>query len=1094
MKKYLVALIISLYSTNLFAYDFMVDNIYYNIISQEDKTCEVTYKASTAYSYTGDVVIPSVVKYNEIDYKVIGIGKSTFYCCKMNTVQLPATIEYIAEQAFMSTYNLSSIIIPESVTKIGNSAFYNSKALTSVDIIGEGLKEIGNQAFYDCLLLKEFYMPNSVVSVGELCFSQYFNKTHCLEKVHLSESLQTIPGGIFNGCNNLLSVNIPSKIEVIGKGAFLGCTSLQEIIFPDKLEVIGNAAFRDCNSLTTIRIPNSVTSIEESAFAGSANFKLIEIGNSLIDISDVFGGTNLNQPRIDSLIIGNGISSMHDYTSIFGSSSFLDTWGSPVLFLLTNNKVDLYSRSVLGGTYHSPSCTTYVADVSKYSNEEIKKYGIKNITSSTSYRGEYNGGAPNINFKSNLEGYNACIDSECYNAGTYTSMKVNFSKDDFSATISVPCDYTITKAPLDIIANDKTIYYGEDIPELDCSYIGLKNNETADYAMSTLPSLVTSAKKGSSVGTYNINISGAAAKNYSLSYTIGTITIRKAPQNISWNQTFGQYYIDDKIELTAVSSCGLPITYKSSNESIAFVTNENGKQILHLVKDGTVKITATQQGNNNYEAAQEISKSITIIARMASSISLNQTSAKIKEGESITLIPTVKPESVVEKGVTWKSTDTTIASVDNGVVTAHKVGKATITATTIDGSNLSASCEIVVDPILARSVSLSETSKTIKIGDSFTLTATVSPYNTTNKTIQWSSSNSNVASVDNGVVQARNVGTTTITVKTTDGSNVTATCDVRVEPVLATSISLSETSRTLNVGEHFSLSTTILPHNATSKDVSWSSSANNVASVSNGVVTAIAPGSATIIVKTTDGSNKSASCVVIVSKIPVSSLTIDKESLTLLVEESAALSVSVYPLNATNKTISWSSSNGSVATVSNGTIKAVGAGNATITAKATDGSSCSATCRVTVSKHQQTIIWEQELVSLQYGGELVELKAKSSSSLPVSYTIADDDVASIFDMGDLICINPGNVGSTTITARQEGNNYYAPAEMTKTVVVQASAGVALQKLDSTVYHVYRLNGAKVGTFTQKEYQELLSQKKLADGLYIVNGVKVQVKK
>lgn len=1091
MKKYLVALIISLYSTNLFAYDFMVDNIYYNIISQEDKTCEVTYKASTAYSYTGDVVIPSVVKYNEIDYKVIGIGKSTFYCCKMNTVQLPATIEYIAEQAFMSTYNLSSIIIPESVSTIGNSAFSYSKALTSVEIVGDGLREMGDQVFYECLLLKEFYMPNSVVSIGERCFYQSSSK-NCLEKVHLSESLQTIPNGIFNGCNKLLSVNIPSKTKIIEDGAFANCTSLQDIVLSGKLEIIGAGAFRDCNSLTTVHIPNSVTSIGESAFAGSAKFKLVEIGNRLKDITDVFCGINLNQPRIDSLIIGNGITSIHDYASVFGSSHS-DAWGFPILYLLTNNIVDLNSRGSMGGTYHSPNCTTYVADVSKYSNEEIKKYGIKNITSSTSYRGEYNGGAPNINFKSNLEGYNASIDSECYNAGTYTSMKVNFSKDDFSATISVPCDYTITKAPLNIIANDKTIYYGEDIPELDCSYIGLKNKETADYALSTLPSLVTSAKKGSNAGTYNINISGAAAKNYSLSYTIGTITIRKAPQNISWSQTFGQYYIDDKIELTAVSSCGLPITYKSSNESIAFVTNENGKQILHLVKDGTVRITATQQGNENHEAAQEISKSITIIARMASSISLNQTSAKIKEGESITLIPTVKPESVVEKGVTWKSADTTIASVDNGVVIAHKVGKTIITATTIDGSNLSASCEIEVEPILASSVSLSESVKTIKIGDSFTLTAAVSPYNTTNKTIQWSSSNTSVASVDNGVVQAKNVGTTTIEVKTTDGSNITATCEVTVEPILVTSISLTETSMTLNVGEHFTLSTTILPNNATSKDVSWSSSNNNVATVANGVVTAIASGSATITVKTADGSNKSASCIVTVSKIPVSSLAIDKESLTLLVDESATLSLSVYPINATNKTISWSSSNGSVATVSDGTIKAVGAGNATITAKATDGSGCSTTCSVTVNKHQQTIIWEQELVSLQYGGELVELKAKSSSGLPVSYTIADDDVASIFDMGDMICINPGNVGSTTIIARQEGNNYYAPAEMTKTVVVLVSNGIVKPKVDSYVYHIYRLNGVKIGTFTQKEYQELLSKKKFAEGLYIVNGVKVQIK-
>ena len=181
-------------------------------------------------------------------------------------------------------------------------------------------------------------------------------------------------------------------------------------------------------------------------------------------------------------------------------------------------------------------------------------------------------------------------------------------------------------------------------------------------------------------------------------------------------------------------------------------------------------------------------------------------------------------------------------------------------------------CAVVVtsceDPlsksIPVNSVNLSTSAAELTEGESLTLTATVLPENATNKNVTWTSSNTDVASVTNGTVTALKPGTSTITVTTEDGQK-TASCVVtvvaRVYPVA--SVALDKTSAELTEGESLTLTATIFPENATNKNVLWKSSNADVASVTNGIVTAHKPGSSTITVTTEDGS-KSASCVMTV--------------------------------------------------------------------------------------------------------------------------------------------------------------------------------------------------------------------------------------
>ena len=167
---------------------------------------------------------------------------------------------------------------------------------------------------------------------------------------------------------------------------------------------------------------------------------------------------------------------------------------------------------------------------------------------------------------------------------------------------------------------------------------------------------------------------------------------------------------------------------------------------------------------------------------LAESITLNVTEASLQVNGTTTLTATVLPETATNKSVTWTSSDEEIAVVNEyGVVTAIALGEAVITATTTDGSDLSASCKVTVVPVLAMSIELDKTELDAMEMTEFQLTATVLPENTTNKGVVWSSSDNEIASVDEtGLVKMLRVGSVVITATTVDGSNLSASCHITI--------------------------------------------------------------------------------------------------------------------------------------------------------------------------------------------------------------------------------------------------------------------------------------------------------------------------
>ena len=860
-----------------------------------------------------------------------------------NNTSIPAGVEIIAHYAFYYFSGLTSIEIPNSVTSIESAAFQGCFGLTEIVVAGDNtvydsregcnaiIETASNTLIVGC---QNTVIPSSVTSIGNDAFYDCNNLT----SIEISNSVTSIGNYAFFNCYNLTSIEIPNSVTSIGNYAFASCTGLTSIEIPGNVTSIGNYAFAYCYGLTSITIPNSVTSIGDYAFNGCENLKTV-YNNSDLNIvagSGNHGFVGYYAERVINNVatIGyftfakvNGENTLlkYDYPGdyLVNETVGLEDWTSAIVG--QDNGVDSKTYEVEAAAGAVLSFDWKVSSESGYDWLRVYVDGVAVLEKSGEQSGHFEyvfdaAGVHTVEFRysKDVSVGNGSDEGRIYDVALVTKIE-----DEYA--LELPVDYngegyvigegafrghdgmTSVTIPATVTNICDMAFYG-------CKKLGTVYNNSGlnIVAGSEAHGYVAYYAQEVIAGDNNVPVTGIELDKTSITLTEGAA--------LQLNAT-----------VSPADATNKNVTWTSSVPSVATV--ENG--VVTAVAEGTAVITATA---GNYSAVCEVTVERSVVP--VTGVTLDRSTVTLVEGEAVPLTATVSPADATDKNVTWTSSAPSVATVENGVVTAIAAGNATITAT---AGNYSAVCEVSVErPFVPVSgVELDNVEATLLPGESVELVATVYPDDATDKNVTWTSSAPLVATVRGGVVTAIAPGTARITAK---AGNFSAFCEITVD--VPYGVSLDKASLALFVGNSATLDATVNVAEGDDDTVTWTSSAPLVATVENGVVKAIAPGTATI---TAEAAGTTATCTVTVSKRPVavSGIKLDKSRVTLKQGAKIALTATVEPADATNKSVTWTTSDEAVAKVNEeGVVTAVAEGTATITATAGE---YSAKCRVTVT-------------------------------------------------------------------------------------------------------------------------------------------------
>lgn len=431
------------------------------------------------------------------------------------------------------------------------------------------------------------------------------------------------------------------------------------------------------------------------------------------------------------------------------------------------------------------------------------------------------------------------------------------------------------------------------------------------------------------------------------------------------------------------------------------------KDVCTVESDG--KVTATGAGTTSIICTNVdtglTAYCIVTVTQPVTGITLNSDYQELWVGAKYAIIPSIEPIDAENKNVTYFSSDTSVATVDEyGVVTALKGGNCIIEVTT-EECHLTAACTIVVKEYVS-SITLSETDKFMNVGATGRLIAKVGTDTATNKNIVWSSSDNSICSVDaEGNLSANSVGNAVITATAADGSGVTASCIVKVvNPV--TGIEIVPSTVRLLVGDSQKVTANVYPENATIKDVVWTSANESIATVDeDGEIFAIGTGKVKITATSQDGNNIKGVCWVYVTPvINISSLRINSKDIYMLSGRSRKLSVIVRPAVNTDSYAWYSSDTGIVTVDENGVITTVGPGTAEVYV-ISNNAGVESTCTV-----HSLAISRSNLTLEQYDRYTLDVIGTDSN---ITWRSSNPRVCTVSSSGEII---GRKAGTATITA------------------------------------------------------------------------------
>ena len=528
------------------------------------------------------------------------------------------------------------------------------------------------------------------------------------------------------------------------------------------------------------------------------------------------------------------------------------------------------------------------------------------------------------------------------------------------------------------------------------------------------------------VGAGTATITATAKDGKGTNGTI-TITVKDEATGVTLNHSSLNLKENETAQLTASvlpDTASQSVTYSTSDATIATVTNTG---LVTAVKEGTAVITATAADGSGKSASCTVKVGATAVDVPVTGITLNHkeiTIEVLKNTEQ--LVATVEPANATNKDVVFSSSNTNVAVVSNdGLVTAINNGTATITVTSKENPSIMAKCLVKVGaPVLVTDVTVQPAELSLKTDATYQLSVAVLPSNADDRSVEYTTSNAAVATVSaSGLVTAKGPGSATITVAAKDGSGKKATCTVTVtQPVKG--VTVSPSSVVIQQGNVQKLTASVVPENATNKELIYKSSNETVAIVSNdGIITARSEGWATITVCSKENQAIYGTCTVKVGlPVYVSKITLNTSNVTMWAGATTQLGVSIEPANADIKTVTYGSSNPDVATVSStGLITAKKKGTTTITVTATDGSGKSASCAVIVKQPVTGIQITPNGYTL-VKGDVKQLSAVVSpadaDNTGVIWTSSNTNIAAVSSDGRVTAVNEG---SCVITATCKDN-------------------------------------------------------------------------
>lgn len=857
---------------------FEVENIIYVPVSPFEGTCDII-----DYNYQAlntQFTIDSLVNNKGVELKILDIANYSFFNNDRIESLILNNTGKIGEKSFANCDNLISADIKNG-GNIGYFSFQNCKNLIEINIKNNGQIEEG--AFSNCLSLISVYLDNKG-DIGKKVFSN----CESLSDIFIGSQINSIGKQAFENNISLKKITLPDNLIELGDSTFNGCVSLKNIEIGKGIKILPNSLFDGCSTLNNLNIPATVNTIKSGVFKNCTSLSNLKFEDTdLSDISSQHKFLNFPDWYITGHITQNYSKEYEFYVNQGDFLSFNYTINTPNDYIYTPRLIiKINDKPVVKA--NNIQYEDFSVEFEK--NEKVKlQFLLESFTTSTPFTTECSIDGIKLTYKEPID--LMLIDTsgepmfkDCPLQNIYIGRRIFYYP---VADYGFSPFYKNTSLNLVEISNIRNNIF--DYEFFGCSNlksikIGDSVKEIGDYAFSGCSSL-----ESFSVGYKTEKIGEEAFK--------GCASLNNFYSYSSVPPKCGKLALDDINKW----ECILFVPYESSEK---YKITDQWKDFFFINEMEAVAVT---------------------------DILLNVEKMELQLGDSFQLNATLSPENASNQTLIWSSSNPAVATVSEyGLVTTLSLGETTITAICGD---ISASCHIVVNPILIESLILNIEETELNIGETVKLEATILPENTTDKTVIWQSSNNDVASVnESGFVTAISAGTATISA--TNG-NISASCQITVlTPIIEVEqIVLNLESTELKVGETVQLEASVLPEDTTDKFLSWYSSDPYIATVSdNGLVTAVSAGTAII---TVTCGEVSSTCEVTVTKQVIEPLQIvlNLESTKLKVGETVQLEATVLPENTTDHTIIWNSSNENVAVVSAaGLVTAITAGSAIITA------------------------------------------------------------------------------------------------------------------------------------------------------------------